>query len=274
MRKLYKDPFVQFIILGALLFMGHSLWTGKTGEANTIRVNTDTIERLKTIYAGEQRRIPTEGDIKALISAYVEEEALSREAEKLGLGEDDTIIRRRLAQKMRFMTENIGKPTAPEDVVLEAWYDENIERFKQPARISFQHIYLSPENNVDIEGRAKSLQQQAVGGTNWTSLGDPFIMSRSLTRVTEKDIERAYGGTFAKGVIDVPEGKWSAPIESAFGLHVVRVTEHEDGRQPTFDEARADVEKDWLEEKQRVENTNKINRIIAKYNVEIETQTP
>ena len=274
MRKLIKDPFVQFVILGGALFIGHGLWAGSAGEANTIRVSADTIERLKTIYAGEQRRVPTEDDVKALISAYVEEEALSREAEKLGLGEDDTIIRRRLAQKMRFMTENVGQPAAPTDATLEAWYRDNLDRFKQPARISFQHIYLSPETNADIDGHAETLRTEAANGTDWKSLGDPFIMSRSLSRVTQKDIERAYGGVFAKAVMDIPTGEWSTPIESAFGLHVVKISKREDGRQPSFKETRDAVERDWLDETQRKENANKINEIVDKYNIEMETQSP
>jgi len=272
MRKFFKEPFVQFVVLGALLFVGHGLWAGKSGEANTIRVSAETAERLKTIYSGEQRRVPTDEDMKALVSAYVEEEALSREAEKLGLGEDDTIIRRRLAQKMRFMTENVGKPSAPKDAVLEGWYQDNLERFKQPSRISFQHIYLSPENNDNIETRAASLRQQALNGTDWKTLGDPFIMSRSLTRVTQKDIERAYGGAFAKAVIDLHKDEWSESIESAFGLHVVKISDREDGGQPSFEDARSEVEKDWLDETQRTENAKKINDIVAKYNIEIETQ--
>jgi len=273
MRKFFKEPFVQFVVLGALLFVGHGLWAGKSGEANTIRVSAETAERLKTIYAGEQRRVPTDEDMKALVSAYVEEEALSREAEKLGLGEDDTIIRRRLAQKMRFMTENVVKPTTPKDAVLEWWYQDNLERFKQLSRISFQHIYLSPENNDKIETRAASLRQQARSGADWKTLGDPFIMSRSLTRVTQKDIERAYGGAFAKAIIDLPKDEWSDPIESAFGLHVVKISDRKDGGQPSFEDARLEVEKDWLDETQRTENAKKINDIVAKYNIEIETQS-
>ena len=271
MRRLFKEPFVQFIILGALLFAAHSLWAGKKSEANTIRVSADTVERLKTIYAGEQRRIPNDDDMKALVSAYVEEEALSREAEKLGLGEDDTIIRRRLAQKMRFMTENVGKPVTPKGAVLEVWYQDNLDRFKQASRISFQHIYLSPENNNDIEGRAAKLREQAISGTEWKSLGDPFIMSRSLSRVTQKDLERAYGSAFAKAIIALPANEWSTPIESAFGLHIVKISERENGRQPSFEDVRTDVEKDWLDETQRTENAQKINDIVAKYNIEIET---
>lgn len=274
MRKLIKDPFIQFVILGGALFIGHGLWLGSAGEANTIRVSTETVERLKTIYAGEQRRVPSEDDVKALISAYVEEEALSREAQKLGLGEDDTIIRRRLAQKMRFMTENLGQPAEPTDSDLEAWFETHQDRFKLPTRLSFQHIYLSPENNTDLEARASKLRSEVQGGADWKSLGDPFIMSRSLSRVTQKDIERAYGGVFAKAIMDTPAGEWSAPLESAFGLHIVKISEKENGRQPSFEETRDAVQRDWLDAAQRENNAKKINEVISKYNIEMETKSP
>ena len=96
MSRLHREPLVHFIILGALLFAGHMLWQTHISKADyTITVTADEMERQALIFAGENRRAPTDEDLKALLFAHVEEQALMREAQRIGLGEDDTIIRRR-----------------------------------------------------------------------------------------------------------------------------------------------------------------------------------
>ena len=109
MQKLWREPLVHFTLLGAALFAGHALWQRAVTKADyTITISAAELERQAVIFAGENRRQPTDEDIQALLFSYVEEQALMREAQKLGLGDDDTIIKRRLAQKMRFMIEDIN----------------------------------------------------------------------------------------------------------------------------------------------------------------------
>jgi len=83
MSRLHREPLVHFIILGALLFAGHMLWQTHISKADyTITVTADEMERQALIFAGENRRAPTDEDLKALLFAHVEEQALMREAAK------------------------------------------------------------------------------------------------------------------------------------------------------------------------------------------------
>jgi len=90
-----------------------------------------------------------DADLEGLLFAHIEEQALMREAKRLGLDEDDTIIRRRLAQKMRFMIDDIGSPELPPREDLQIWFEANPERFIRPETRSFEHIFLSPKGRSD-----------------------------------------------------------------------------------------------------------------------------
>ena len=130
MNKYFKDPLIHFIILGVIVFFSHSIWQRNiTKSEYTINVTEEEMTRQAKIFTGENRREPTNDDIKALLYSYIEERVLMREAERLGLGEDDTIIRRRLAQKMRFIIEDIDTLRNLRSEELKAWYSQNISRF-------------------------------------------------------------------------------------------------------------------------------------------------
>ena len=127
MRKILSEPLAQFIFLGCLLFLAHNFWEGVVLRKHmTINVSAEEIERQALIFASENQRPPTDDDIRALLFAHIEEEALMREALKRGLDKDDTIIRRRLAQKMRFIIEDIDEQTLPKRAVFEKAYTEKM----------------------------------------------------------------------------------------------------------------------------------------------------
>lgn len=271
MRQLFREPLVHFIILGGLLFAGHSLWQRHVTKADyTITVSPDEMERQATIFAGENRRQPTDEDLQALLFAYVEEQALMREASRMGLGEDDTIIRRRLAQKMRFMIEDVDPPKQPDEATLETWFNANVNKFVKPETRSFSHIYLSPEKhgkNLDVNlGKIKAIVDEA----DWKSLGDPFMLKRDFTRLSTIDVSRLFGADFAAGVFNAETEGWQGPIDSAFGRHLVRIDATTPKVVPELDEVRPAVIRAWQEQTQRAANTERLKKLIQKYKVVVE----
>ena len=184
---------MHFVGLGALLFAGHGLWEHYIAKDDyAISISTAELERQALIFAGENRRDPTDEDLQALIFAYVEEEVLMREALRRGLDADDTIIRRRLAQKMRFMVEDTEMPAPPEDAQLRAWFETRKDEFSIPETRAFVHIYLSSNTHGDdIESAAETLLMRG-DLDNWETLGDPFIMKRTYTDVTRTDVSGMY----------------------------------------------------------------------------------
>jgi len=274
MPKLFREPLLHFIILGALLFIGHGLWAQHVAKSDyTIRVSPAEIQRQAQIFATENRREPNDEDIEALLFAHVEEQVLMREAERLGLGEDDTIIRRRLAQKMRFIVSDVGAPDVPKEAELKAWFEENKSDFLQAEQRSFRHIYFSPSSRDKVEDDARNALAQILlknPPSNWETLGDPFMLSREVKAEDTVQITRNYGRDFAKAVFALEPNKWQGPVESALGLHLVYIDEVTPQSTPTFDQARLDIENTWQEQAARNANQKRLEDLLKKYKVVVE----
>ena len=272
MTKLSREPLVHFIIIGALLFAGHMLWQRHVTKADyTITVTAEEMERQALIFAGENRRQPTDDDLKALLFSHIEEKALMREAQRLGLGEDDTIIRRRLAQKMRFIIEDVEAPALPGQAELKTWFEANLDKFTTPEKRSFSHIYLSPEqhgDNIDVKA-AEILTKLKTPAQDWKALGDPFMMKREFKNLSTVETTRLFGPDFSKVLAELKGKIWQGPIESAFGLHLVRLDSFASQITPEFENVRADVEAAWREQAQRSANQATLKNLIRKYKVDV-----
>ena len=276
MTKLSREPLVHFILLGALLFAGHMLWQRHVSKADyTITVTAEEMERQALIFAGENRRQPTDEDLKALLFAHVEEQALMREAERIGLGEDDTIIRRRLAQKMRFIIEDVEAPELPAEADLKSWFEANMDKFVSAETRSFSHVYLSPEEHGDnLNAAAQNILSKLENkNEDWNALGDPFMLKRSFKSLSALELTRLFGPTFSKGIFEVEGNAWQGPIESAFGLHLIRIDNIADKIIPSFEDVRNDVETAWQEEVRRSANQAALKELIQKYKVDVQDAT-
>jgi len=275
MTKLSREPLVHFILLGALLFAGHMLWQRHVDKADyTITVTADEMERQALIFAGENRRQPTDEDLKALLFSHVEEQVLMREAERLGLGEDDTIIRRRLAQKMRFIIEDVDAPELPENSELKAWFEANIDMFVTAETRSFSHIYLSPEEHGEaLEKIALNILSQIHlknPPADWKALGDPFMLKRYFKSLSALETTRLFGPTFSNGVFKLDGNNWQGPIESAFGLHLIRIDNITDVVTPAFGDVQPDIKTAWQDQAQRSANQAALKKLIQKYKVDVQ----
>ncbi len=275
MKNWLREPLVHFILLGAGLFLAHDIWQRHITKADyTIHVSAAEIQRQASIFATENQRQPTDEDIQGLLFAHIEEQALMREAQRLGLDENDTIIRRRLAQKMRFMVQDNAPPALPSDAELKAWFDSRKARFDRPAKRGFSHIYLSPAQHDDVYKSADAIMTQ-VSDETWQSLGDPFIEQKTYTASAQTDISRKFGQNFAEKLFALPASSdWQGPIESAFGLHIIRLNETVPATPARFEDVRSDVAATWQEETARAENQKRLEALLKKYKVDVEDIAP
>jgi hypothetical protein len=70
-----------------------------------------------------------------------------REALALGLDKDDLIIRRRLRQKMEFVSDDIAARAQPTDDELNANLQAHPDKFRVEQRFTFRQLYLNPEKH-------------------------------------------------------------------------------------------------------------------------------
>jgi hypothetical protein len=275
-----KEPLVHFLVLGALLFLAFALWSPGSGTAAGRRILVDDalVDHLAETFALTWQRRPTENEIAALVDDHVKEEILYREAVALGLDEDDVVVRRRLRQKMEFLSEDVALMAEPSDAELEAYLAAHPDDFRVAALVSFRHVYLSPERrgaSLDRDA-ARILETLRRGATandedrESEALGDPFLLPARFDQIAVSDVAEQLGASFAAGLERQPTNAWSGPLRSEYGLHLVLVTERVDARLPPFGEIRDAVEREWRAEKRLEANEAFYAKLRERYIVEIE----
>ena len=103
--KLLKDPFLHFVVIGALLFVTY-LWVNPASMADhrEIVVDAGRIEQLIARFERTWNRAPSDEELKGIIDNFIVEEIHYRQALTMGLDNNDSVIRRRLRQKLEFLT--------------------------------------------------------------------------------------------------------------------------------------------------------------------------
>jgi hypothetical protein len=274
MSKLLKEPLVHFLIAGALLFGFYGLLNPGAGDADDriIEITPGTVERLRDAWTRQWRRPPTQEEMEGLIEDHVREEVLYREAIALGLEQDDTIIRRRLAQKMEFLSEDLGTLAEPADAELRAFFDERQAEFAEPARVSFSHVYFSPDQRgtrANSDAELALVELRAADVIDVEERGDRFLMQSRYQSLTERDATQLFGGAFADRLFELPVGDWEGPVKSGFGWHLVRISEREAPRLPEFDVVREDVRREFDYERQRAARDATYEALRSRYVVTI-----
>ena len=273
--KLLRDPLTHFVLAATLIFVAYSVWQNRSDKADsTIFVTTGELERLAALYTSEAGALPSETDMAAMVSDLVRDEALSREARRLGLDRDDTIITRRLAQKMSFVVSDLAEDPEPTRDEMLDWHATHTERFTTPATLTFSHIYFSPDvrgDGTETDAADTLAQLNASSATALDNLGDPFMLQRQYGDVPLREVARQFGGEFANELSELSvSDEWQGPLPSAFGLHLVKRESSTPATVIPFDDIVDQVRKDWLENSRRIANEQAVRDIIARYTVEIE----
>lgn len=241
LRALLREPLVHFLIAGFLVFL-LSLWRGGgvDAESRTIHITEDKVARLSASWEQIWRRPPTQSEIDGLIRDYIKEEVYYREAKRLGLDEDDTVIRRRLRSKMEFLATAQIENAQADDQTLQRWLDRHPERFATDIIYDVDQIYLG-EDAQD----ASTILKNIASGADWREQGKAISLPRALEKSSASDIARQFGDSFAQALSAAPLDRWAGPVESGFGDHLVRVRARKASGKPTLAAVRQRVENDW-----------------------------
>ncbi len=236
--SLFREPTLHFLVLGGLLFVLHARLAEPEGPgAEEIVITGDTLDELAAGFRLEFGREPEASEIEGLIAQYGTDEALYREAVALGLDRGDPIVRRRLIQSMRFLTEDLARPAEVTDDDIDAWIATNTDELRAPLRLAFEHVYVSRDRyGAGVEAEARTILASIRAGEDPESLGNPFLRGRRFGLRTETDYAGVFGPTFAGALAGLPVGQWSEPVASSYGVHLVRIDRREEPRVPERDE--------------------------------------
>jgi peptidyl-prolyl cis-trans isomerase C len=271
-RRWLKEPLLHFVVLGAAVVALHR-WVAPPLLGRQIILSQSVIHGLRQDYLRRNGALPTAGEEAALIQRYIDNEVLYREALALGLDRGDIIVRRRLVQKMEFLTEGVEPLPEPADAELQAYLDAHAEHYAVDDLVTLVHVFAGTDRHgAAATSMASQWREQLLAGADPSALGDPFLRGREFTAVSEPELAGIFGGAFAAAVMRLPVGLWSAPIASSYGVHVVRVGAHVVGHQPPLAEVREAVRRDWRDERRAAADRAALVRLRQRYDIRIEGQ--
>lgn len=275
LKRLLNEPLVHFSALALLIFAAHGLLGDARMQApDSIVVTAPKIEQMAALFTRTWQRPPTPEEFKGLIDDYVKEEILVRQALELGLDRDDTVVRRRLRQKMEFLNAAEAEALTATDAELDAFLKANPAVFEIDPMLAFQQIVLNPQRHGEaIEQNAAAILEVLLSqpAADPASLGDASQLPPELPLTSKTSIGQTFGDDFAEELDKAPVGQWTGPVDSGFGLHLIRVTERVPGRVPALDEVRDAVAREWTNARRSQLEDQRFAELLKRYVVSIES---
>ena len=277
LRKLIREPLFHFLMLGAVIFF-------IAGRSRSIAVSSGekiivTQSQIESIVVGFSRtwmRPPTQEEMQGLVDDYVREEVLYREAKAMGLDQDDIIVRRRMRQKFEFLSDDrSARSGPPNEEELKAYLQQHADKYREEPRFTFEHIFFNLEKHgKSTERDAKAVLARLTGKNGFAidveKHGDTFLLPFRFEKISAGEIARLFGENFGKQLVSIETGNWAGPLESNYGLHLVRVDVRAPGTAPPLANVRETVLHDLLNERRKQELDAQYAKLRARYTIVIE----
>lgn len=273
--RLVREPLVHFLALGALIFALHTAF-GAAAPPDTdseIVVDDALVRTLSVRFRAQWTRTPSRAELKDAVERHVREEVLYREALRLGLDNDDSVVRRRMAQKMEFLAADAAESAPPSEKELRAFYDAHPEAFTEPRRVSLRQVFFSGDTRGqrardDAAAALAAFQAKAIVAKVLATRGDrSALLPAELRNADPRRLAASFGDAFAKAIGQMTKGDWTGPIPSAYGFHLVAVDAITPVRRVAFDSARADVKTEVEVQRRKQANEALYRGLRAKYHV-------
>lgn len=247
MRKVIREPIVQFALIGVAFFVYFKVVAPEAsgvaaGSAPEVVIDTTVAAQLVDRFEQVWNRPPTVAELQGLVEGTLREEILVREALALGLDRGDAVIRNRLVQKMDFLTASAAQALEPEAAVLQAHLEANAGRFALQPAAGFVQVFLG---EAPTEAEAQAALAQLRAGAAPETVGARSLLPAALPPATRQQVDGSFGAGFFDALAAAPLDEWSGPYASGFGQHLVRVTARSEGGLPALEAVRDKVLADW-----------------------------
>ncbi|MEE4379601.1 MAG: peptidylprolyl isomerase [Candidatus Competibacteraceae bacterium] len=264
---LIKQPLIQFLLLGIVVFFLDRLVVGSQDDPRQIQIDDSKYAEIAGIYEDNQGRSPSEQEMADLTVKWAQNEVLYREARLMGLDKGDEMIRQRLILKLRNVLFNRVVVSPPTEQKLLAWFEKNRAVYDQPDVYDFEQFKVG-----DLEASAQATELAAVLANNPPSSEWQSEIRRYQKRPAN-NIELLLGKADASALINSPDGQW-VPVQSPVGWHLARITARYPGKPADFDQIRSKVGEDWKAQTMQAELAEALRGIAARYDIRIELSTP
>ncbi|MET0166787.1 MAG: peptidylprolyl isomerase [Vicinamibacterales bacterium] len=271
-RRLLREPLLHFALLGAAIFGAYRLTAPPVSDASEIVITADRIASITAQFgASHGGRPPHEEELRAAVDAYVRDEMLYREGLALGLDRDDLVVRNRIRQKADLLSDD-ALTSEPSDRDLEAYLAAHQAEFDIPGRVSFQQIYIDParRRGDDLAMVVTTIRHALTQGTLPGTLGDRTLLPATMTEALPHDIEAAFGNDFATQLAVIDGDGWQGPLNTSYGLHLVRITYRGEPTRATLADARDVVAREWSRAQTAKRKEQFYQMLAERYTVRVE----
>lgn len=277
LKRAAREPLVHFLAIGAALFVLNGWINGPDAgpESDTIIISEGRVGQIAQSFVLLSGRLPTREELQSLVDDFVSEEMGYREAVAMGLDADDTIVRRRMRQKIEFMIEDGAAGEPPSEADLQAWLDQHPEKFRMPERRALQQVLMSGDKrgaSARVDAEAALVQLRA--GADPARLGDKSMLPEAIPLTTQEGVSSLFGAGFAEAVFAGAKGGWFGPVSSPFGEHLVKLVDVEEGRAAPLAEVVDRVQADWVAARRDAARDEFHARMRKRYDIRIEWPEP
>ena len=269
-KRILREPLLHFLVLGVLVFLAYDQLGGDAPpRPDEIIIDAARVEMLQNQFERTWQRPPTPSELVNVVDSWLRDEIFYREGLALGLDQGDPVVRRRVAQKMDFISEGllVEPPDEPE---LQSWFEEHAERYRVDPVFTLQQVYFDPGRFDDEWAGAVAAARAALASSAEPEAVSSALLPANLTDASAREVSRLFGPDFANALADAPVGRWHGPVQSGYGVHLVRVEKRIPGRVPTLAEVRDEVERDLLAQRRETANDSLYESLKSRYTVRYE----
>ena len=257
MNKLLRSSFFWFLAIGVSIFVIDAKVNSPTDK---VVVDDKVVNRISTLWQSQMGRAPTEHELTNLVNNWVNEEILFREAKRMGLDEEDTIVKRRMVQKMHFLAEE-SRVQEPDEAMLRDYFGQQQERYELQVRFSFSHIFFREQPTYEDKMVLEESKE-------WRELGDATMQGRTFVQKSAREVTAEFGAGFAEGLTHLQTSDhWQGPIESEFGWHYVRMAAVDEAAIPGFEVVQHLVLNDYLYEMRSRAKQQQLDELREQYEI-------
>ena len=262
LRTVASARITHFILLSVPIFLWDMPEGGREFE---IRLSEQELDQR--VRRASSSDVAARSKLDQLRQRVIEDAVLVEEARRLGLDEDDEIIRARLVQKMLFVAEELGGASqAPTEEDLRAYYREHRDELAHGARYAFSHVFArTPERARSLLPSVRAWAQTDIR-SNSPPFGDPFPAQRSVVLDAAR-LATTYGPEFMAALGQQPLQRWVGPIASRYGAHLVRITERAAATPPAYHEVRPQLPLLFQVERRRKAIRRYLDQLLTQYDV-------
>ncbi len=273
-KHLLTEPLLHFLLIGLLIFMSSS-YVSKKREIHKINIDKTVISKLTQAWETQFGKAPNSNELMKAIDDYIRQEVLVREAQQLGLDQDDEIIKRRLQQKMAFIIkDNIIIPD-PGPLELETYFRQNAVKFSEKPKVSFSHIYFSADHSSYDKARQKATEilhtmESKPAPARAPELGDRFMLLYDYNNLDKNEAKGLFGDSpFTDSLFTIEQNKWAGPFLSGYGWHLMYVNRRQDSMIPPLSEIKERVIQSYKSDKLNQMDGEAMVKLIEKYHVDL-----